>query len=117
MAARHEIPMLMLHERSARFQEVPHERLTAALPDAQISEPDDLGVFEVAVQADDLEQALQQVWDAVAASGTDDHIASSSIPTCQSIGGCAAAGPAVSEASTEQTQRPGSPLPVSRLRH
>src|SRR3954447_9316815 len=74
MAARHEIPMLMLHERSPRFQEVPHERLTAALPDAQISEPDDLGVFEVAVQADDLEQALQQVCDPVAASGSDDHI-------------------------------------------
>jgi hypothetical protein len=74
MATRHEIPMLMLHERSPRFQEAPRDRLTAALPDARISEPDDLGVFEVAVEADDLEQALQQVWDAVAASGTDDHI-------------------------------------------
>ena len=74
MATRHEIPMLMLHERSPRFQEAPRDRLTAALPDAQISEPDDRGVFEVAVEADDLDQALQQVWDAVAASGTDDHI-------------------------------------------
>src|ERR1700749_4566122 len=74
MAARYEIPMLMLRERSPHFEEGPLEGLTAALPDAQVSEPDGVGVFEVAVEAGDLEQALQQVWNAVAASGTDDHI-------------------------------------------
>jgi hypothetical protein len=73
MASRHEIPMLMLHERSPRDVEA-REQLGAALPDAEITEPDDVGVFEVAVEADDIEQALQKVWDAVAASGTDDHI-------------------------------------------
>ena len=32
------------------------------------------GEFEIRLEADDLEQALERVWDAVAASGTDDHI-------------------------------------------
>jgi hypothetical protein len=73
MASRHEIPMLMLHERSPRDLEA-RDQLRAALPDAEISEPDDVGLFNVAVEADDLEQALRKVWDAVAASGTDDHI-------------------------------------------
>jgi hypothetical protein len=52
----------------------PATRLSAALPDADVSEPDDVGVFEVAVEAEDLEQALQKVWDGVAESGADDHI-------------------------------------------
>jgi hypothetical protein len=73
MASRQEIPMLLLHERSPRDLEA-RDQLSSALPDAQVSEPDEDGVFEVAVNADDLEQALQKVWDAVAASGTDDHI-------------------------------------------
>lgn len=73
MASRHVIPMLMLHERSPRDQKA-RDQLGAALPAAEISEPDDVGVFEVGIEADDLEQALHKVWDAVAASGTDDHI-------------------------------------------
>ena len=39
-----------------------------------MGEADDLGVFEVALEADDREDALRRVWNAVAASGTDDHI-------------------------------------------
>lgn len=66
--------MLMLHEGSPRDQEA-RAQLSAVLPEAEISEPDDAGVFEVALQADDQELALQRVWDAVASSGTDDHIA------------------------------------------
>jgi hypothetical protein len=73
MTSQHEIPMLMLHEGSPRDREA-RNQLGAALPNAEISEPDEIGVFEVAVQADDLEQALQKVWNAVAESGTDDHI-------------------------------------------
>jgi len=65
--------MLMLHEKSPRDLEA-RDQLSAALPDAEVSAPDDVGAFEVAVEADDLEQALQKVWDGVAASGTDDHI-------------------------------------------
>ena len=73
MASQHEIPMLMLHERSPRDVEA-RDQLRAALPDAEISTPDEVGVFEVAVKANDLEHALRKVWDAVAESGVDDHI-------------------------------------------
>ncbi len=65
--------MLTLHSASPRDLEA-RQQLAAALPDAEITEPDDLGVFEIALDADDQEAALQRVWDAVAASGTDDHI-------------------------------------------
>ena len=40
----------------------------------ELTEPDDVGVFEIALEAGDQEEALQRVWDAVAASGTDDHL-------------------------------------------
>ena len=73
MAQRYAIGMLMLHVGTPRDQEARAE-LAAVLPDAQVSEPDDVGVFEVALDADDQEDALTRVWDAVAASGTDDHI-------------------------------------------
>jgi hypothetical protein len=33
-----------------------------------------VGVFEVTLEAEDFEDALQRVWDAVAASGTDNHL-------------------------------------------
>jgi hypothetical protein len=42
--------------------------------DAVVGEPDDLGVFEIELDADDQEDALTKVRDSVAASGTDDHI-------------------------------------------
>jgi lauroyl/myristoyl acyltransferase len=58
MADRHSVTMLMLHFGTPRDQEA-RAQLAAALP---------------VVEADDLEQALRRVWDAVAASGTDDHI-------------------------------------------
>ncbi len=74
MSDRHSVAMLMLHDRSPRDLEA-RAQLIAALPDAEIGEPDELGVFEIALEAEEQEQALQQVWDAVAASGTDDHIA------------------------------------------
>jgi hypothetical protein len=74
MADRHAVAMLILHPGTPRDAEAV-EQLRAALPGgAQVTEPDDLGVFEVRVDADDTEHALNVVWDAVAASGTDDHI-------------------------------------------
>jgi hypothetical protein len=73
MAQRHAVGMLMLHYGTPRDQEARAE-LAAALPDAEVGEADDIGAFEITVEADDQEQALQRVWDAVAASGTDDHI-------------------------------------------
>jgi hypothetical protein len=74
MAQRQQVAMLMMHDGTPRDLEA-REQLGTVLPDAQLTEPDDLGVFEIALDADDKEQALQRVWDAVAASGTDDHIA------------------------------------------
>ena len=65
--------MLLLHDDSPRDLEA-RRQLAAVLPNSEISEPDDVGVFEVVLDADDQEQALERVWDAVAASGTDDHI-------------------------------------------
>jgi hypothetical protein len=65
--------MLMLHDHSPRDQEA-REQLAAVLPDAEIREPDQIGVFEIVLDADDQEHALQRVWDGLAASGTDDHI-------------------------------------------
>lgn len=66
--------MLMLHTGTPRDEEA-HAQLREALPPgAEVTEPDELGVFEVRVDADDTEQALNVVWDAVAASGADDHI-------------------------------------------
>ena len=73
MGGRHKVAMFMLHFGTPRDQTARSE-LSAALPEATIGEPDDVGVFEVELEADDFEDALQRVWDAVA-SGTDDHIA------------------------------------------
>jgi hypothetical protein len=51
--------------------------LAAALADAAVSAPDDLGVFEVVFEdgSRTQEAALEQVWDAVASAGADDHVA------------------------------------------
>jgi hypothetical protein len=73
MTERRKIGMLMLHYGTPRDQQA-REHLAAALPEGEVSEPDELGVFEIVLDADDQEQALTRVWDAVAASGTDDHI-------------------------------------------
>jgi hypothetical protein len=67
------VAMLLLHPGTPRDEQA-REQLASALPDAEVGAPDDLGVFEIALDADDSEQALQRVWDAVAASGTDDHV-------------------------------------------
>jgi hypothetical protein len=67
------IGMLLLHPGTPRDQEA-REQLAAALEGAKVGEPDEVGVFEVEIDADSEEQALKTVWDAVAASGTDDHI-------------------------------------------
>ena len=73
MADRHTVAMLMLHYGTPRDQEA-RAQLAAALPEAEVGEPDEVGVFEVALDAEDWEDALLRVWNAVAASGTDDHI-------------------------------------------
>jgi hypothetical protein len=67
------VEMYLLHGGGPRDLEA-REELLAQLPDAEATEPDDVGVFEIHLDADDKEQALTRVWDAVASSGTDDHI-------------------------------------------
>lgn len=73
MAEKQVISMLMLHLGTPRDQEA-RDQLAAVLPDGSIGAPDDVGVFQVTLDADDLDDALTRIWDAVAASGTDDHI-------------------------------------------
>jgi 3-oxoadipate enol-lactonase len=73
VAQRHRVAMLMLHYGTPRDREA-REQLAAVLPEAEVTEPDDVGAFEITLAADDEEQALERIWDAVAASGTDDHI-------------------------------------------
>jgi hypothetical protein len=48
--------------------------LAKTLPDAEIGEADETGAFELSLEAGDKEDALTRVWNAIAASGTDDHI-------------------------------------------
>lgn len=67
------VEMFMVHFGTPRDQSARAE-LAAALPDATVGEPDDVGVFDVELEARDRDDALQRVWDAVAASGTDDHL-------------------------------------------
>jgi hypothetical protein len=67
------VGMLLMHQGTPRDYHA-REELAAALPGARVGEPDELGVFEIELDAEDREDSLTQVWNAVAASGTDDHI-------------------------------------------
>ena len=51
-----------------------YDGLATVLADAEITEPDELGFFEIALEAGDQEAALETVWNAMAAAGADDHI-------------------------------------------
>ncbi|MDX6688763.1 MAG: hypothetical protein QOG15_220 [Solirubrobacteraceae bacterium] len=74
MSQRFTIGMLMLHFGTPRDRAA-REQLAAALPQGSaVGEPDEVGAFDVEVDAEDLEGALHRVWNAVAASGADDHI-------------------------------------------
>lgn len=69
-----EIGLITQHGGTPRDEQA-HDQLASALPDeASVSDTDADGVFTVTVEADDLDDALTVVWDAVAASGTDDHL-------------------------------------------
>jgi hypothetical protein len=68
------ISMLLLHHGQGGRDEQAREQLARVLAGVQVTEPDDVGEFQVILEAKDLESALTRVFDAVAASGTDDHI-------------------------------------------
>jgi hypothetical protein len=73
MADRYSIGMVLL-DRGAKCDEA-RARLAAALDGAPVTEPDETGAFEVSIECESQEVALNRVWDAVAAAGADDHIA------------------------------------------
>jgi hypothetical protein len=73
MAERFVISMLMLHYGTPRDQQA-REQIAAVLPEAEVGPPDEVGVFEISLDAEDLDDALRRAWDAVALSGTDDHV-------------------------------------------
>jgi hypothetical protein len=68
------VSMLMLHPGTPGDRGA-HQQLSSVLPDAEVGTPDEQGVFEIVLDGEDREHALTRVWDAVAASGTDDHVA------------------------------------------
>jgi hypothetical protein len=72
MAETHAVALYLL-DRTPRAERARTD-LAAALPGAEVTEPDELGVFEARVEAADKEGALQRVWDAMAAAGADDHV-------------------------------------------
>ena len=74
MPERFTVSMLMMHGGTPRDRQA-RDDLIAALPGGgEADPPDELGIFDVHVDADDLEGALHVIWNAVAASGTDDHL-------------------------------------------
>lgn len=70
---RERLDILMFHYGTPRDRRA-RDELAAVLPGAEIGEPDEVGVFQVSLEADDHEDAVRRVRDAVAASGTDDHL-------------------------------------------
>jgi len=73
MAERYSIGMVRL-DRGAHSDEA-RSRFVAALDGAAATEPDETGAFEVSIECGSQDDALNRVWDAIAAAGADDHIA------------------------------------------
>jgi hypothetical protein len=74
MPQRFRIGMLMLHYGTPRDQQARAQLAAVLPPGSEVTEPDEVGAFEVEVDAADQADALTKIWDAVAASGTDDHL-------------------------------------------
>lgn len=52
-----------------------YQRLVEQLPDARVEEPEaDTGVFDVRLEAESRDEALNRVWNALAAAGADDEL-------------------------------------------
>ena len=50
------------------------QRLSDALG-VPVPDPDDVGIVEVRIEADDFDAALARAWNAMAEAGADDHLA------------------------------------------
>ena len=72
--AQQTVEMYLLHGSSPRDRDARAELAQALGDDVTVGPADDVGIFEITLDAPDIEAALTRVWDAVAASGTDDHL-------------------------------------------
>jgi hypothetical protein len=74
MSERQAVGLIAMHGDTPRDREA-IQQLVQALPGATAGELDEeTGAFEVHVEADSHEDALQAVFDAIAAAGVDDHV-------------------------------------------
>ena len=85
MAQRQTVAMLLLHPGTPRDAQA-REQLAAALPGAEVGPADELGVFEIALEADDLEQALSACGTRSRPPAPTTTSSSSSTPSCPSTG-------------------------------
>jgi hypothetical protein len=72
--AAYTVGLVAEHGNTPREQEA-REQLAEVLDDAELSPiEDDTGVFEVELEADSQDDAIQRVIDAIAEAAVDDHI-------------------------------------------
>jgi hypothetical protein len=65
----------LLVDQPGELADEAYQRLAGQLDDAEVGEPDpDTGVFDVTLDSDSREEALNHVWNALAAAGADDEI-------------------------------------------
>jgi hypothetical protein len=79
------LEMYLLHGGTPRDPQARGE-LLAQLPDAEATEPDDVGVVEIRLQADDKEEALRRIWTPSPSRGRTTTSSSSSTRTYPSTG-------------------------------
>ena len=74
MSEQHRVGLVARHVDTRRDQKA-RAQLVEALPNAECAAFDpDTGAFEVTLEAESQEDAIRTVRDAIAATGTDDHI-------------------------------------------
>ena len=67
--------MTLAFDRPGQLEGKAYERLVEQLGDADVGQPDpDTGVFDVTLDSESREEALNHVWNALAAAGADDEI-------------------------------------------
>jgi hypothetical protein len=72
--ARQRVALYHLHEYNGPAIYRKLAELADALPAARLAGPDWEGLIEAEIDAADQEDSLQKVWDAIAATGADDHV-------------------------------------------
>jgi hypothetical protein len=73
MSERHIVKLVVDHSAADPPSHALHDLAAALGEDATVGEPDEAGVIELTVEAEDFEAAVKRVFDAMAASGADDH--------------------------------------------